>query len=58
MPILATEECQSYFVENISVKVEDEKRCVPIVPFELVSFDIMYLKQIIRMNFNSHGSLS
>lgn len=58
MFILTTEECQSYFVENVSVKVEDEKGCVSVVPFELVGFDIMYLKQIIRINFNSHGSLS
>lgn len=58
MPILARKGYQIYFVENISVKVEDEKECVSAVPFELVGFDIMYLKQKIKINFNSYGSLS
>lgn len=53
MAILMTEEYQHYFVEEISAKVEDKRRCMSVVSFELVGLDMMCLKEIIRINLNS-----
>lgn len=39
-------------------KVEDERRCMSVVSFELVGLDSMCLKEMIRINLNSCGSLS
>lgn len=58
MPILTTEECESYFAEEVSTKVENERRCTSTVTFELVDLDRMCLKEIIRINLDSCWSLS
>lgn len=34
MPTLITDEFESYFVEEISAKVEDIRGCMPITSFE------------------------
>lgn len=58
MPILRTDECQSYLVEEIHAKVEDERGYMSFISFELVGLNSMCLKEILRININSCGSLS
>ena len=53
MPVLITDECESYFVEEINAKVEDERGCMSIVSFELMGLEGMSLRKKIFL-INKH----
>lgn len=45
MPVLITDECESYSVEEINAKVEDERGCMSIGSFELMGLEGIFLKK-------------
>lgn len=57
MPTLITDEFESYFVEEISAKVEDIRGCMPITSFGKMDLEGVFLKKNNQNKYYSHWSL-
>ena len=57
MPTLITDEFESYFVEEISAKVEDIRGCMPITSFGKMDLEGVFLEKNNQNKYYSHWSL-